>query len=201
MIEHGMNIADLLCKYGNDDEDTKVIRILGMRTFNAFGASLKLALSGYMQNSALILRDILETVFLLSLFKSNRGLIKQWRLADEKEKYRKFSPIMVRKLLDDRDGFIGKKRAERYKLFSELAGHPTMKSDLMMRPQKDGDAVIGPFMEKTSLEAVISEMGQLACQVGEILNQFFPNELKKNIPECIDFEKNKKIWIKEFYPR
>jgi hypothetical protein len=32
----------------------------------------------------------------------------------------------------------------------------------MMRPQKDGDAVIGPFMEATSLEAVISEMGRLA---------------------------------------
>lgn len=38
------------------------------------------------------------------------------------------------------------KRFETYKMFSELAGHPTMKSALMMRPQH-GDAVIGPFME------------------------------------------------------
>lgn len=29
----------------------------------------------------------------------------------------------------------------------------------IMRPQKDGDAVIGPFIEATSLEAVLSEMG------------------------------------------
>lgn len=44
-----------------------------------------------------------------------------------------------------------------------------MKSAWMMRPQKDGDAVIGPFIEKTSLEAVLSEMGRLAVQAGEHL--------------------------------
>ena len=43
-----------------------------------------------------------------------------------------------------------------------------------MRPQKDGDAVIGPFMEKNSFEAIFSEMGRLAVQVGEILDRFFP---------------------------
>jgi hypothetical protein len=46
-----------------------------------------------------------------------------------------------------------------------------------MRPRKDGDAVIGPFMKATALEAVISEMGRLAVQVGEQLNRFFPCKL------------------------
>lgn len=36
-----------------DDEDLKVIQVLGIRIFNAFAASLKLALSGYSQNSAI----------------------------------------------------------------------------------------------------------------------------------------------------
>ena len=40
----------------------------------------------------------------------------------------------------------------------------------MMRLQKDGDAVIGPFMAATALEAVISEMDRLAVQVGEQIN-------------------------------
>lgn len=40
----------------------------------------------------------------------------------------------------------------------------------MMLPQRDGDAVIGPFMEATTPEAVGSEMGRLAIQVGEQLN-------------------------------
>ncbi|WP_346913156.1 hypothetical protein [uncultured Roseibium sp.] len=85
---------------------------------------------------------------------------------------KEFSPVKVREALDARDGFTSKRRAEMYELFSELAGHPTMKSAWMMRPQKEGDAVIGPFMEATALEAVVSEMGRLAVQVGEQINAF-----------------------------
>jgi hypothetical protein len=49
-----------------------------------------------------------------------------------------------------------------------------MKSAWMMRPQKGGDAVIGPFIEKPSLEAVLTEMGRLAMQAGQGLVAFFP---------------------------
>lgn len=126
---------------------------------NAFGAGLKLALSGYQQNSALILRDVLETVSLLSLFAGDRALIGRWRLADKNARMKEFSPVRVRDALDACDGFTSKRRAEMYELFSELAGHPTMKSSWMMRPQKDGDAVIGSFMEAMALKAV-REQGQ-----------------------------------------
>jgi hypothetical protein len=51
--------------------------------------------------------------------------------------------VKVREALDTRDGFTSKKRFEMYELFSELAGHPNMKSSWMMRQQKDGDAVHG----------------------------------------------------------
>ena len=46
VVEHVMDLADELRQIPTDDEDMKVIQILAMRTFNAFGASLKLALSG-----------------------------------------------------------------------------------------------------------------------------------------------------------
>ena len=111
VIEHAMDLADLLRQFPTDDEDVKVIQVLGMRIFNAFGASVKLALSGYGQNSALIMRDILETVFLLNLFKGDRTAIERWRFADKKERMKNFSPIRVREALDARDGFHGKKRA------------------------------------------------------------------------------------------
>jgi hypothetical protein len=159
-----MDIADVFRRVDTCDEDVKVIKILGMRTFNAFGASLKLALSGYHQNSALILRDVLETVFLIDYF-GDRSLIARWRFADEKTRRDEFSPVKVREALDKRDGFTSKKRFEIYKQFSELAGHPNMKSAFMMRPQRDGDAVIGPFLEATALEAVIFRNGQ-ACSPG-----------------------------------
>jgi len=40
--------------------------------------------------------------------------------------------VKVREALDARDGFTSKKRFEIYELFSELAGHPNMKSSWMM---------------------------------------------------------------------
>jgi hypothetical protein len=174
VTEAAMDLADMLRQFNSSDENLKVAVVLGMRTFNAFAASIKLALSGYHQNSALILRDVLETVFLLDLFAGDPSLIECWRHADKKTRKKDFSPVKVREALDARDGFTSKKRFEMYELFSELAGHPNMKSALMMRPQKDGDAVIGPFMEATTLEAVISEIGRLAVLVGEQLDRFFP---------------------------
>lgn len=173
VVECAMDLDDLLRQFATDDEDMKVIQILGMRAVNVFGASQKLALSGYSQNSALIMRDILETTFLLDLFRGDRAAIARCHFADKKERMKDFLPVRVHKTLDARGGFTGKKRAQMYELFSELAGHPTMKSVFMMRPQKDGDAVIGPFIEKTTLEAVLSEMGRLTIQVGEELNAFF----------------------------
>ncbi len=200
VIEHAMDLADLLRQFPTDDEDMKVVQMLGMRIFNAFGASVKLALSGYVQNSALIMRDILETVFLLNLFKGDRTAIERWRFADKKERMKNFSPVRVREALDARDGFHSKKRAALYELFSELAGHPTMKSVAMMRPQKGGDAVIGPFIEASSLEAVLSEMGQLGVQVGEILNAFFPETWSNALAGRVAFARVKRHWLDTFWP-
>ncbi|WP_377848536.1 hypothetical protein [Bosea sp. UC22_33] len=200
IVEAAMDVGDIFRQFDTCDEDMKVAQVLGMRTFNAFGASLKLALSGYHQNSALILRDVLETVFLLDLFSGDRALIPLWRLADKKARMKQFSPIRVREALDARDGFTSKRRAEMYELFSELAGHPNMKSAWMMRPQKDSDAVIGPFMEETALEAIISEMGRLAVQAGEQINAFFPIDWSPALPSRLAFAQCKREWLSNFYP-
>ena len=200
VVENAMDLADLLRQVPSDDEDMKVIQVLGMRTFNALGASLKLALSGYSQNSALIMRDILETVFLLNLFSGDRTLIGRWRVGDDRTRKRDFSPAAVRKALDERDGFEGRKREEIYRMFSELAAHPTMKTAYLMRPQKDGDAVIGPFITAHTLEAVLSEMGRLAVQVGEILDQFFPETWADVRPAREDYTRGRLEWLAAFYP-
>jgi hypothetical protein len=200
VIEQAMNVCDMLRQFQTEDENLKVVQILGIRLFNAFGASLKLALSGYLQNSALILRDILETVFLLDLFSGDSSLITKWRFADAKVRHRDFSPAAVRKTLDDRYGHTTRKREELYKLFSELAGHPTMKSSWMMRPQRDGDAVIGPFIEKTSLDAVLSEMDRLAVQAGQHIIAFYPDAWKAAKEPRISFAETTRNWFLTFYP-
>jgi hypothetical protein len=143
---------------------------------------------------------VLETVFLLSLFSGDRALIKRWRLADKKARMKEFSPVKVREALDARDGFTSKRRAEMYELFSELAGHPTMKSAWIMRPQKHGDAVIGPFVEAMALEAVVSEMGRLAVQAGEQINSFFPADWTPGLLARLAFAELKRDWIATFYP-
>jgi hypothetical protein len=198
--EASMELAEVLRQFATGDEDLKVIQVLGMRTFNAFGSALKLVSSGYHQNSALILRDVLETVFLLDLFASDRSTIERWRFADKKARRKEFSPVRVREALDARDGSTSKKRFEIYEMFSELAGHPNMNSYLMMRPEKGGDAVIGPFMETSTLDAGLSEMGRLAVQVGEILDKFFPSEWAHAAPSRLQFGRIKQSWIAEFYP-
>ena len=151
VIERAMDLADRCRQIATDDEDVNIPQLPAMRTFTAFCAALKLALSGYGQNCALIMRDILETVFLLDLFCGNCDRLTRCRLAEDKEQRQAFSPIEVRKALDAGDGFHGEKRAAAYRMFSELAAHPRMKSHLMMRPRPNWDAVSGPFIEAGAL--------------------------------------------------
>ncbi|MSP50498.1 MAG: hypothetical protein EXQ95_14385 [Alphaproteobacteria bacterium] len=136
VVERAMELADMLRQFDTRDEDLKLVQVLGMRIFNAFGAGVKLALSGYNQIATLIMRDILETVFLLDLFAGDRTLIEKWRRADKKARMKEFSPLRVREKLDARYGHTGNKRAALYEMFAELAGHPTMKSVYMLRPRK-----------------------------------------------------------------
>ena len=200
VMGNAMNLADLFRQFPTDDEDMKVIQMLSMRTFNAFGSSLKLALSGYGQNSALIMRLILETVFLLELLKGDRSLIERWRCADAKERKKKFWPGPVRQTLDARSGYREKKREQHYKLLSELAGHPTMKSVVMMRPQQHGDAQSMPFVELGVLKDVLYEMARLALMFGDILDHFFFNTWVDGHQARADYKSARKRWLEVWNP-
>ncbi len=193
-----MNMADGLRQFQIDDDDLKLIQVLAIRTFNAFAAATKLCMSGYYQNAALILRDVLETVFLLDLFRSKRALITIWRLADKAARLREFSPVKVRTKLDERDGFTERRRAALYDMFSELAGHATMPSIAMLRPQ-GMDVQIGPFLDPTALEAVLSEMGRLAVQVGEQIDAFWQSFGDEGRSVRVGFADAKRRWLEEFY--
>jgi hypothetical protein len=198
ITEAAMEMADITRQFHTSDEDLKVVQILAMRTFNAFAAALKLMLSGYHQNSALILRDVLETAFLLDLFNGDRSAIERWRFADKKSRKEEFAPLKVRIALDARDDNTSNKRSEMYEMFSVLAGHPNMNSHLMMRPEKGGDAVSGPFMELTTLQAGVFEMGRLAVQVGESLDAFLPTGWCASSRD--KFGRLKREWAGTFYP-
>lgn len=196
-IERAMDLLDLLREFEGSDEDIKVVQALGMRMFNAFGASVKLALSGYSQQAALIMRDILETSFLLDLFSRDRTAIERWRSADRKKRMRDFKPVKVRELLDERDKFTTKKRAAHYELLSELAGHPSMPSLAMLRPM-GMDPQIGPFIDQTVVEAVIADMAKLAIQAGVIVIWFLPPDWNRTDEARSVFSRMVQRWLEVF---
>jgi hypothetical protein len=64
-------------QHQSDDELT--LQLLGIRLFNAAGASIKLALSGYHQKAFDQVRDILETGFLLDYLATFPQKIAVWK--------------------------------------------------------------------------------------------------------------------------
>ena len=182
------------------DEDDLTVRLLGIRLFNCLNATLKLALSGYYQASTLQHRDMIETVFLLDYFHDDRTLIAQWRTADEKVMRAKFGPVEVRKALDTRDGFTGKKRAEAYKLFSTLAGHPNPRGFLMLK-LPDGNHHCGPFLEETALKATMSELAKSAIQAAGIFLRFFAPISRPDYETKIAFLEIQQRWFKRFFEK
>ena len=46
VTERAMNMAELFRKLPMEDEDMRVVQVLGMRAFNGFAASLNLAFAG-----------------------------------------------------------------------------------------------------------------------------------------------------------
>ena len=195
-----MNMAEHFRKLPMEDEDMRVVQVLGMRAFNAFAAALNLAFAGYGQNSFLVMRDILETAFLLDRFKSDRPAIRDWRFADKKTRMKKFSPFQVRKYLDIHDGFEDKRREEHYVAYCELAAHPTMQSDVLMRIQPGGDAVIGPFVTEDFLKVVLTEMATNAIQIGEALDSFFPESDHRDLVVRESFRLVRQQWLGELMP-
>ena len=62
--------------HGSEDELT--LKYLGIRMFNAGGASIKLALSGYYQKAFHQVRDVLETSFLVDYLSTYPEKIDKW---------------------------------------------------------------------------------------------------------------------------
>jgi hypothetical protein len=198
IIEAAMEICYVLRQFKTDDDDLKVIQLFGMRMFNAFAASIKLIMSGYYQKGGMTMRDILETVFLIDYFRSDRAAITRYRYAEKKERNKSFSPIRIREALDKRDGNTCKKRAALYEMFSELAAHPNMKSAIMLKPKGMDYAYVGPFFDSSSLDASLAEMARLAFEVGEILDSFFPVGWQEAYPSRQAFLQAKNEWLKRY---
>jgi hypothetical protein len=181
-----------------EDEDAKVVRLLGMRLFNGCAVAFQLIASGYYQTAAMIMRDLLETVFLLGFFRLDPGKISDWRTADDATRKRQFAPVKIRIALDEKDGFTEKKRAAAYELLCELASHPTYKGLQMLAP-KGQEHHCGPFFDSTFLKPMIEELVKLAIQAGTNYNLFFKGETKAKMEIKISFMEACGEWFERFF--
>jgi hypothetical protein len=164
VVESVMTFCETMRQIATENQDERTLQLLCLRVFNTFASSVKLLLSGYSQVAASIARDAMETIFLLDMLTTDPALISQWRNAKSGREKDSFKPVEVRKYIDKRDELTGKKREAHYKAFSELAAHPSPISHLMLRPNPSSLALIGPFIEESTLSVVLAELGQFAIQ-------------------------------------
>jgi hypothetical protein len=109
----------------HESENELTLQYLGIRLFNAGGASIKLALSGYYQKAFHQVRDLIETSFPVDYLSTYPDKIDKWKSADKKQRTRQFGPGFIRNALDQRDGYTSGERKRIYDLISELASHPS----------------------------------------------------------------------------
>ena len=173
LIEAVMDHIDFFGKRPAADLDQETIQLLGARVFNDLASAYGQLTRGYYQLAAATLRDVMEIVYLWGWFDRDRARITEWRESDDKKRREIFSPVKVRKFLDDFDGFTEGKRGSAYKMFCEYAAHATWQGFILMRPTEGGQVIMGPFFDAPMLKSLLEEMAQLAGQAGNYFSGFF----------------------------
>jgi hypothetical protein len=179
------------------DDDDVVIRVLGHRAFNDLMVAANLILSGYYQSGVILARDLLEVTFLLHDFSAERGNIEKWRTLRDKSHDELFKPVVIRKRLDDRDGFTSKKRAEAYKFMSSLAGHPSPTGFQMLL--SGGVYRSGPFFDSGALESCWSELAKVTVQVGMHYATFFKPDTRAAAHIKAEYLDVTNAWLETFF--
>jgi hypothetical protein len=142
----------------HESENELTLQYLGIRLFNAGGASTKLALSGYYQKAFHQVRDIIETSFLVDYLATNPSKIDAWRRADKKQRIAQFGPAVIRNALDRRDGYTSGERKRIYDLISEQASHASYPGITLTTTGPDNMAQVGPFFDEMKLRVWLQEM-------------------------------------------
>ncbi len=200
LIEKAMDLLNNLSTnpISGEDENSKAVRLLGMRLFNGCAAAFQLIVSGYYQTAAMVMRDLLETVFLLGYFRHDRSKIAEWRNADDTTRKKAFAPVKIRIALDEKDGFTEKKRAAAYELLCELASHPTYRGLHMLVPKGQAHHC-GPFFDSSALKPLIEELVKLAIQAGQNYSVFFKVRTQATMETKVHFMEACGEWMERYY--
>ncbi len=155
--------------HDHGSENELVLQYLGIRLFNAAGASVKLALSGYYQRAFDQVRDVIETYFLVDYLSTHPEKIDEWKRADKKKRISHFGPGFIRNALDKRDGYTSGKRKEIYDLISELASHASYSGITLTTTGPANMAQVGPFLDEKKLATWLQEMAMRLSHAAVVL--------------------------------
>ncbi len=150
--------SEILRLYSHSNEDELTALRLALRCFNSSAAALRLLRCGYYQPSFSMIRDLIETTFLLDLFAKKPSDLKLWRILSEKKRRQQFAPFKVRKKLDEMSDFEDSKRTQIYQMLSNYAAHPTPEGFQIISP--NNMTKVGPFSDAKLLKAGLGDLSK-----------------------------------------
>lgn len=188
-------IFNFTIEYEPQTDDELTVQFIGIRLFNSIVSCLKLLMAGYYQCSVILLRDILETGFLLDYFSIDPSKISDWKDSNEEERYKKYRPLEIRKELDNRDGFNGKERGKIYQILCEYAAHPTYPGFKLIAPE--GKGKIGPFFDSEYLKPIIQELAMRVTPFTLVYITHFKKPTPHFLKIQTNFLSNLKTWAQK----
>lgn len=177
LIEAYMDCVETVRRTGPSGDRHIALVGLFLRTFDASSYCVRSAMSGNYTGCAMYARDILETQFLLSYLLDKPGRPEAWLSTDPKTSPEEYKPAVIRKYLDNRDGFVEKKRMQSYKVLSTLGAHPSPGG---LELKRDGGKAIrsGPFKQRDTLEKCIQEAARVILSLCGMLLDYCIAEVK-----------------------
>lgn len=184
VIELALDVMLSSASLSQHSDDGHTVAAIAARIFNTTAACLREALSGYVQTSLGLMRDLVETQTLLDYFSHEPSMIARWREVDEKARAKEFAPARMRTALDERDGFTERKREKDYRRFCEYGTHLTY-NGLRLLAEPDGTVTPGPRYREHDLRNCLWELGRRAAFCAATLLELLPNRVPDEHDEAV----------------
>lgn len=126
-------------------------------------SSLRLLTFGYYDESLALTRNISEIGNLTFLFLSEPNHIRNWLDATDRDRKRNYSPVGVRRLLEDAETVIPTNQ-ERYSWLCEAGTHITPKT-LPQAHNSDNRPILGAMHQPKGVEVALDALAWSVCTV------------------------------------
>jgi hypothetical protein len=156
-------------------------RLVG-RMYNLSCAAYSLITLGFYDEALSMIRSIGEISNFLSLSIHDKDAIKEWISSDKKTRLRNFSPVNVRKRIEEKGGMMLANQ-DWYSTLSEDYIHPTPNTKPNMHNKKD-IAVAGGVIQEQGAQVAIRNLAYITGPTALIVCAYFKfddllQELKK----------------------